>query len=300
MAPSGDYPDEMERLTPEQIEAILRGGAVDEPQAEAVGETLRELREALVREPSDEVARAHVEAMAMAASGGPAHEGSRRHTMKTITRRRVATLALAAAMTLGAGVATALVLPDRADDRAKDAVADLPVPGPTGTPPGDPSAGASDHGAAVSEVARDDSLSGCEKGQAVAGVASSKAEDRQDDAEKPDPCAASDDEGDVDDETATTPAGSGGGSGAQGGGGGGGGGAGTGGGGSGGGSGGTTGGGGSGGGSGVGGGGGGGGSGSSGGGSGGGGGGSSNGGGSGGGGGGAPDGAPVPDDLPTP
>lgn len=285
MAPSGDYPDEMEHLTPEQIEAILRGGAVDEPQAEAVGEILRELREALVREPSDEVARAHMEAMATAASGGRVDEGSRRQTMKTITRRRVATLALAAAMTLGAGVATALVLPDRADDRAKDAVADLPVPGPTGTPPGDPSEGASDHGAAVSEVARDDSLSGCEKGQAVAGVASSKAEDRQDDAEKPDPCAASDDEGDVDDEPGT-PAGSGGGSGAQGGGGGGGGGAGTGGGGSGGGSGGTTGGGGSGGGSGVGGGGGGGGSGGPGGGS--------------GGGGGAPDGAPVPEDLPTP
>lgn len=41
MEPSGDYPGEMEHLTPEQIEAILRGGASDDAHAEAVSRILR-------------------------------------------------------------------------------------------------------------------------------------------------------------------------------------------------------------------------------------------------------------------
>lgn len=91
--------------------------------------------------------------------------------MAPFTRKRAALLGLAATLILGMGVATAVTLPDQASDRAKEVVGDLPIPGPTGSPD-DPAGGANDHGEAVSSVAQGDFPEGCEKGMAVADVAS--------------------------------------------------------------------------------------------------------------------------------
>jgi hypothetical protein len=110
---------------------------------------------------------------------------SRRSRMRVLARRRMGGLALAATFLLGGGLAAAVTLPDEADEQAWEAVG----PGP------EVSQEASAHGKAVTEVAQDPSLEGCEKGQAVAEVASSKAaEHRQNPADGPDPCAQDEDE----------------------------------------------------------------------------------------------------------
>jgi hypothetical protein len=283
MGPWSDYPDEMDRLTPEQIEAILAARDVDDPAAARLSSLVRELREELLAEIPPEVAKRHLAAMAAETGGAPAT--TRRNAMAPFTRKRAALLGLAATLILGMGVATAL--PDQASDRAKEVVGDLPIPGPTGTPGEDPDA--NDHGQAVSAVAQGDFPEGCEKGMAVADVASGGAVDPA-----VDPCqqGAGDENGASQSGGggsggggSTAGGGSGGGSGGSDGGGGSGGGGSTAGGGSGGGSGGSDGGGGSGGGGST-----------AGGGS---GGGSADSGGSGSGTGGAPDGLPTPDELPT-
>jgi hypothetical protein len=184
-----DYRDEMDSLTPAQLEDILAGREVDDPFASRLSELVRELRHELVSEPRD--ARGQVAAMVEAGGGEPTHVGSRRATMATFTRNRLTVLGVAATLALGMGVAAAVTLPDQASDRAHEVVGSLPDPQPTGTgpPPGVPPEDANDHGEAVSSVAQDDSLEGCEKGAAVSGVASSKsADNRQDDPPGPDPC----------------------------------------------------------------------------------------------------------------
>ena len=105
--------------------------------------------------------------------------------------RRLPPLALATAVALGAGVATAVTMPPRPGERPADLV---PIPGPTGPvePTGGPGQGAdpeaNDHGQEVSAVAHDGSLHGCEKGAAVSEVASSKAGDHRQNQAKPHPC----------------------------------------------------------------------------------------------------------------
>jgi len=110
-------------------------------------------------------------------------------------KKRVAALGLAATLVLGAGIAAALTLPDQAADQAKENTADLEVPKGEGQGSqengGIQSETASEHGKAVSAVAQDDSLQGCEKGRAVSAIAASKADDnRKNEPNGSDPCAA--------------------------------------------------------------------------------------------------------------
>jgi hypothetical protein len=178
MALPDDYRDEMDALSPEQIESVLDGRSPGEPAAARVAAMVDDLRRALVVEPSPEVAHRHLAEMSAAAG----LTGSRRSSMRT--RRRFGVLALAAALTLGGGLAAALTLPEQADDRARERVPeDVPQGPPEGVPPD-----AADHGRLVSETARDDSLSGCEKGLTVAGVASEGQADPP-----PDACAGGED-----------------------------------------------------------------------------------------------------------
>ena len=185
-----DYRDEMDGLTPAQIEDILAGREVDEPVASRLSGLVRELREHLLSDLEPEAARLHVAAMVQAAGERPA-QTSRRTAMAMFRRNRLTVLGVAATLALGMGVAAAVTLPDQASDRAQEVVGSLPHPQPTGTgpPSGVPPADANDHGEAVSGVAQDDAFEGCEKGAAVSGVASSKsADNRQDDPPGPDPC----------------------------------------------------------------------------------------------------------------
>jgi hypothetical protein len=187
-----DYPDEMDRLTPEQIEAILEARDVDDPSVGRLSSLMRDLREELLTEIPGEVAERHLAAMAAETEEEPAT--TRRNAMAPFNRKRTVLLSLAAVLILGMGVATAVTLPDQASDRAKDVVGALPIPGPTGSvPPTDPAGEANDHGEAVSDVAQDDSVEGCEKGMAVSEVASSKAGDNQPDG--PEPCGTGEDGG---------------------------------------------------------------------------------------------------------
>jgi uncharacterized membrane protein YgcG len=192
-----DYWGEMDRLTAERIEAILSGHEApgDEPGAARLAEVVRDLREGLLADVPAAVAAGHLEAMAAARRSEPADAiPERRSDVRAMTRRRVTLLGLAAALIIGGGLmAAAVTLPDRASETARQVLGDLPIPGPTGTP-ADPSA--NDHGQAVSELARDDSIQGCEKGTAVSDLASSKADEfRQDPGSPVDPCVQGGDDG---------------------------------------------------------------------------------------------------------
>jgi hypothetical protein len=192
-----DYTDEMDGLTPAEVDDMLAGRELDDPVASRLSGLVRELREELLSDLEAEEARRHVAAMVEALGGKPASIPHRRHSMVAFTRKRMTLLGVAATLALGMGVAAAVTLPEQASDRAEEVVGSLPDPQPTGTgqPPGVPPENANDHGEAVSEVAHDDSLEGCEKGMTVSGVASSKAAGhRQDDPPTPDPCLQASDE----------------------------------------------------------------------------------------------------------
>jgi hypothetical protein len=115
--------------------------------------------------------------------------------METQTRNRFATLGLAAALVLGAGIAGALTLPEQAADRAVERTADVQAePGPGNGGNGGLNS-ESEHGSTVSAIARGDSTKGCEKGRAVSAAASaSSADKRQDDGDH-DPCSEGPDGG---------------------------------------------------------------------------------------------------------
>jgi hypothetical protein len=181
-----DYRDEMDALSSEQVEAVLSGRVPQEPVAARAATLVDDLRQALREDPAPEVARTHLTAM-LAAAEESGLTRSRRSIMPVLTRRRLGGLALAATLVLGGGLAAALTppeLPEQAAEEAHEAVGQGP----------DVAEEASAHGKAVSELAQDPTLEGCEKGQAVAALASSKADDhRQDDANRTDPCAQADD-----------------------------------------------------------------------------------------------------------
>jgi hypothetical protein len=182
-----DYRDEMEALSPEQVEAVLSGRVAREPVAARAATLVEDLREALREEPSPEVARAHLAAMVAAAEESELSR-SIRSGMPVLTRRRIGGLALVATLMMGGGLAAAVTQPELPEQASEEAWANV------GRGP-EVAAEASAHGKAVSAVAQDPTLEGCEKGQAVAEVASSKgAEHRQDDADRPDPCAQADDD----------------------------------------------------------------------------------------------------------
>jgi hypothetical protein len=170
MKVGSDYEDEMDRLDPRSIDAALRGRPTGQPALDRAAQVVAEVRRTLLEEPRPDVATRHLAAMTAAARGlewGPrqVHRAS-----PVRLRRRVAGLAVAAAVAIG-GVAAAVTLPDRTDEperRGGQTERDRRNAGPTEDRT-DPT-----HGKEVSDTAHDDSLSGCEKGQAVSDVASSK------------------------------------------------------------------------------------------------------------------------------
>jgi hypothetical protein len=93
---------------------------------------------------------------------------------KLLRRRlRVAAVGLAACLVLFGGLAVAGALPEPAQDAVADAAELVGFDLPGGS--SEQGEEASEHGKAVSETARSDEFSGCEKGMAVAEVATSKA-----------------------------------------------------------------------------------------------------------------------------
>jgi hypothetical protein len=191
-----DYRDEMDALSSEEVEAVLSGRAPLESAAARAAVLVADLRRALREEPTSEVARVHLAAM-VAAAEGSGFIKSRRSSVPMPSRRRIGGLAVAATLVLGGGLAAAVTqpeavtLPEGTDDRVREAMGQGP----------EEVGEASAHGKAVAAVAQGSALEGCEKGQAVAGAASSKAtENRQDDADRPDPCARGDEESSAGDE----------------------------------------------------------------------------------------------------
>jgi hypothetical protein len=187
----------VERLSPEQIEAILSGEETS--STTPLTALIEDVRLGLLEHPAAETTARHVAAMVSAARevrlGAATIPAARRRSMRLFTRRRLAGVALAATLVLGAGIAAAITLPQRAADRAREVVPSI-VPPETPPPEGLPEQAS--HGQAVSSVAKDSSLQGCEKGQAVAAIASAKAaEVRNNPAKTVDPCARSEIKGDA-------------------------------------------------------------------------------------------------------
>jgi hypothetical protein len=111
---------------------------------------------------------------------GPS-EPKHRHVL---TRRRVAVLGLAAALTLTGGLATAGVLPDPAQDAVANVAGHLGLHFPHSADVPDQTS----HGKEVSNIARSTPEEGCQKGQAVSEVASSFAQNHRTGDPEPIPC----------------------------------------------------------------------------------------------------------------
>lgn len=103
---------------------------------------------------------------------------------RMLTRRRVAVLGLAAALTLTGGLAAADVLPDPAQDAVANVAGHLGLHFPHSADVSDQTS----HGNEVSNVARSTPEEGCEKGQAISEVASSFARNRRNGEHEPTPC----------------------------------------------------------------------------------------------------------------
>jgi hypothetical protein len=88
---------------------------------------------------------------------------------RMVTRRRVAVLGLAAALTLTGGLAAADVLPDPAPDAVASVAGHLGLDFPHSADVTDQTS----HGEEVSNAARTTPEEGCQKGQAISEVASS-------------------------------------------------------------------------------------------------------------------------------
>jgi hypothetical protein len=174
MDPFDDYQDEMSgRLTSERAEAILAGRARadDDPLGATLGRAFDELRRELFDQPGPEVAARHLAAMVAASESASALDRTARMARKwrPFPRLRLAIVGLAVCLVLFGGLAIAGALPGPVQDVVADAAAVVGLDLPGGAPE------AAGHGKEVSETARNDELSGCEKGMAVAEVATSKA-----------------------------------------------------------------------------------------------------------------------------
>jgi hypothetical protein len=184
-----DYQDEMDRLSPDQIDAILSSERVSDPAAEGATALVRDIRDALIEEPPAEVAARHLGAMAAAVPGesSPATALPRGRTpMRILSRRRIAAMSVAATLVLAAGIAAAVTLPPQANDTATTNVPadpDVVAGQPEGVPPAE-----SEHGETVSGIAQ--GVEGCDDALDLAETAS---DGRLDQAELPvDPCSQAD------------------------------------------------------------------------------------------------------------
>ncbi|HET7869678.1 MAG TPA: hypothetical protein VFM85_05105 [Actinomycetota bacterium] len=115
---------------------------------------------------------------------GPSEPKHRR----VFTRRRVAVLGLAAALTLTSGLAAADVLPDPAQDAVANVAGHLGLKLPHSDDVADQTSHGEDHGEEVSNLAHSTPEKGCEKGQAISEVASSFAQDHRTSDPGPIPC----------------------------------------------------------------------------------------------------------------
>jgi len=173
MDPQGDYQDEMDRVDPRLIEAALRGRETGEPALDRAALLVADLRLVLLEGSLPEAA-GHLEAMAVAARDEARGSTSVLSKRRAVRHRRLASMPLAAALVLGAGLAWgAGTLPEPASDRAEEAVA-AAQERRNGETDGTQAPEEAGHGEDVSAIARDDSLQGCEKGMAVSELAGSK------------------------------------------------------------------------------------------------------------------------------
>jgi hypothetical protein len=183
-----DYQDEVERLSQEEIEAVLSG---EDHSSRPLATLIQDVRVVLLEDPAPEIAARHLSAMAEAvAQSKPRSDAvpaSSNRSLRTFPRRRASAMVLAAALLLVAGIAAAVTLPKQATQPDQDTV---PSVAPSLAPvPEDPTS-ASNHGQAVSDVATDPALTGCEKGQAVADLASANAVEKRNNAsQENDPCS---------------------------------------------------------------------------------------------------------------
>lgn len=190
-----DYEDEMfRRLTADRADAIVeRRGPSDDPLATNLSAALEDLRLDLLEEPSPDVAGRHLAAMVAASSAPSAVKGLATEpvgriamTVKPAVRKpklvhrrlRVAVVGLAACLVLFGSLAVAGALPGPAQDAVADAAEMVGFDLPGGS--SEQGEEASAFGKEVSETAQSDELSGCEKGMAVAEVATSEAEEQPD------------------------------------------------------------------------------------------------------------------------
>ena len=152
----------MGRLRPHEIEAIISRRETSDSSAEPLAALVREVRRDLLEDPTAAVAARHLTAMNDAQRKDKGSRAVRtsndwRGSVPAISQHQLAAVATAALLLLGAAVAVA-VTPNNAGETAKNAVSN----DNTG------------HGQAVSDTARNTSLQGCEKGQAIAAQASGK------------------------------------------------------------------------------------------------------------------------------
>jgi len=223
-----DYEDEMfRRLTADRADAIIEGrGPSEDPLATELSVALEDLRLELLEEPSPEAADRHVAAMVAASRARSVVEGlvsepAGRGAMSmkpadlrkpTMARRRVrvAVVGVAACFALVGGLVVAGALPGPAQDALADAAALVGFDLPGGSSEQGEEALA--FGKEVSETAQSENVSGCEKGMAVAEVATSKAEEQP---ELPTDACAEGEEGEGADGTQSPGRGSGSGSGGR-------------------------------------------------------------------------------------
>lgn len=163
-SPSGDYLDVMgERLSAEELDRLLEADPQGLPPggaAAAVAAAVAQVREAFLQPVGPEVAARHLAVMTAALEDGLWSTASRRR-FRLFTLRRAVAIGIAAALTASAAMATTGTLPRPAQDFVARVASHVGIDLPE----------AAEHGKAVSEVATDPSLSGCEKARAVVGVA---------------------------------------------------------------------------------------------------------------------------------
>ncbi|HXF57668.1 MAG TPA: hypothetical protein VNO34_08905 [Actinomycetota bacterium] len=160
----GDYLDVMgERLSAEELDRLLEADPQGLPAggaAAAVAAAVAEVRGAFLQPVRPEVAARHLAAMAAALEDG-LWGGVPIRRFRVFTVRRAAAIGIAAALTASAAMATTGTLPGPAQDFAARVANHVGIHLPE----------AAEHGKAVSEVATDPSLKGCDKARAVVEVA---------------------------------------------------------------------------------------------------------------------------------
>jgi hypothetical protein len=187
----GDYADEMESIriiSDREVEALLAGhpsvdGALDE-----LGAFLRSVRTTFVQQPSPELERAHLAAMAEAFQMVEPRRKKMLSTVLASVWMKVAA-AVASAVVATGGLAAANALPGPAQDAVASVADHVGINLPSSDDQGEASdaqdnegdSASEDHGKSVSTdvhaVLDDDSLEGRAKGDAVSDAASQNRQD---------------------------------------------------------------------------------------------------------------------------